>query len=270
MSGRWLVVRGGALGDFLLTTPALERVRAAADHVTLVAHPRYARLVPGTFDALIDVAGTDALWLHGAGPLPGRWDAALVYTPDVAARLRRAGVKEVREAPPRPPPGVSAVTHLLAPVADLPGPDRPAVPVPDAARARGRARLPAPGAVVLAPGAAGQAKRWPGFTALADALRADGVPVVWLPGRDEPPLPAASRPALPVLDLPAVAEVAAACGAWVGNDTGTTHLAAAAGAPTLALFGPTDPACWASPGVAVLPFDATPADVARRTTALRR
>jgi ADP-heptose:LPS heptosyltransferase len=35
---------------------------------------------------------------------------------------------------------------------------------------------------------------------------------------------------------------------YVGNDSGVTHLAAAWGAPTLALFGPTDPAQWAPLG----------------------
>jgi hypothetical protein len=37
-------------------------------------------------------------------------------------------------------------------------------------------------------------------------------------------------------------------GVYVGNDSGVSHLAAAWGAPTLALFGPTDPAVWAPLG----------------------
>jgi ADP-heptose:LPS heptosyltransferase len=37
-------------------------------------------------------------------------------------------------------------------------------------------------------------------------------------------------------------------GLYVGNDSGVTHLAAAWGAPTLALFGPTDPRLWAPVG----------------------
>jgi ADP-heptose:LPS heptosyltransferase len=35
---------------------------------------------------------------------------------------------------------------------------------------------------------------------------------------------------------------------YIGNDSGIAHLAAAAGAPVLALFGPTDPAIWAPRG----------------------
>jgi ADP-heptose:LPS heptosyltransferase len=36
--------------------------------------------------------------------------------------------------------------------------------------------------------------------------------------------------------------------AAVGNDSGPTHLAAVVGCPTVALFGPTDPAVWAPVG----------------------
>ena len=35
---------------------------------------------------------------------------------------------------------------------------------------------------------------------------------------------------------------------YLGNDSGVTHLAAAVGTPTLALFGPTSPAVWAPRG----------------------
>lgn len=40
----------------------------------------------------------------------------------------------------------------------------------------------------------------------------------------------------------------AGCSLYIGNDTGITHLAAAAGANTLALFGPTPPSVWAPRG----------------------
>ncbi len=51
----------------------------------------------------------------------------------------------------------------------------------------------------------------------------------------------------PVVDRLAVEELAAflsLCTAYLGNDSGVTHLAAAVGVPTVALFGPTDPATW--------------------------
>jgi heptosyltransferase-3 len=46
------------------------------------------------------------------------------------------------------------------------------------------------------------------------------------------------------LSLAQAADVLRRAALYVGPDTATTHLAAACGAPTLALFGPTDPAIW--------------------------
>jgi ADP-heptose:LPS heptosyltransferase len=50
--------------------------------------------------------------------------------------------------------------------------------------------------------------------------------------------------------------------AFVGNDSGISHLAAAAGARAIVLFGPTDPGNWAPRGrsVHILPISTT-ADV---------
>ncbi len=47
------------------------------------------------------------------------------------------------------------------------------------------------------------------------------------------------------LDWPELAALLAAAAVYVGPDTSVTHLAAAAGCPTVALFGPTDPRLWA-------------------------
>ena len=45
---------------------------------------------------------------------------------------------------------------------------------------------------------------------------------------------------------------------FVGHDSGVTHLAALLGVPTVALFGPTDPARWAPRGTAVTVLQAQP------------
>ncbi len=50
------------------------------------------------------------------------------------------------------------------------------------------------------------------------------------------------------LSLPEAAACLARCSLFVGNDSGLMHLAAAAGAPTLGLFGPTPPSEYAPRG----------------------
>ena len=44
--------------------------------------------------------------------------------------------------------------------------------------------------------------------------------------------------------LPELAAILARCAVFAGHDSGVTHLAAAVGTRTLALFGPTDPQMW--------------------------
>jgi ADP-heptose:LPS heptosyltransferase len=100
--------------------------------------------------------------------------------------------------------------------------------------------------VVLAPGCkTGEmaAKRWPYFPQLAerfdvvavvgtpdDLARADGSPMIF---------PSRVQSFVGTLSLRETAELMAAAGVVVANDSGLGHLAAAVGTPTLLLFGPT-------------------------------
>ncbi len=110
---------------------------------------------------------------------------------------------------------------------------------------------------LLVPGASPgrPAKRWPEerFGALAAGF---DMPAVVIGGPAETPLAAVIAAAAPgtldltgrtgFADIAALARQAAFC---VGNDTGPTHLIAAAGCPTLALFGQdSDPALCAPRG----------------------
>ncbi|MEP6992964.1 MAG: glycosyltransferase family 9 protein [Acidobacteriota bacterium] len=108
-----------------------------------------------------------------------------------------------------------------------------------------------PGFVLFHPGAARPEKTWEEsrFAALARGLlRERGLPPVisWGPGDEDRVrrlralLPEAS--VAPLLDFPGLARVSAASRLFVAGDTGPLHLADALGVPTLALFGPTDPA----------------------------
>lgn len=104
---------------------------------------------------------------------------------------------------------------------------------------------------VFHPGAAQKEKAWgeDRFAALARGLFQErGLhPVVsWGPGDEDRVqrlraiLPEASVP--PLLDFAGLARVSAAARLFVAGDTGPLHLADALGVPTVALFGPTDPA----------------------------
>ena len=99
-------------------------------------------------------------------------------------------------------------------------------------------------------------KRWntPGWHALMAWLHAEGLRVVISGGPDESErayvrevLAGAKQPAVDVsgrLRFAQTADLLRRAALFVGPDTATTHLAAACGTPTVAIFGPTDPRLW--------------------------
>lgn len=97
-------------------------------------------------------------------------------------------------------------------------------------------------AVVIQPFSGGRKKNWPleRFRQLAANLP---VPVEWIAGPEED-LPGAMR----IEDLWQLAKHIAGATLYIGNDSGITHLTAATGVPTVALFGATDPRVWAPRG----------------------
>ena len=102
----------------------------------------------------------------------------------------------------------------------------------------------------LSPGANWQTKRWPveRYAGLAArALRA-GVQVVVQGSHDEAELGRAIARSAPgtvdlsgKLDLPTLGGLIARCTAFAANDSGPMHMARGLGVPTLAFFGSTDP-----------------------------
>lgn len=109
---------------------------------------------------------------------------------------------------------------------------------------------------VVHPGAGGfsVARRWPAdrFAAVARALQHAGARVVLVGGPDETSLAAqvAAGAAGVVTNLAgqtslgALGAVLERADVFVGNDSGVTHIAAAVGAPVVAVFGPTNADAW--------------------------
>ena len=158
-----------------------------------------------------------------------------------------------------PAPGVHAAEWYARPLAGLgrvSEADPPVLLPSDAERAQAdhwMQRLP-PDFIAIHPGSGSPAKNWPAarFAALARTL-SPARPWLLVQGPADAAAAAllAREPgAVAARELPARAlgALLAHAGLYVGNDSGVTHLAAACGAPTLALFGPTDPAQWAPVG----------------------
>jgi len=191
------------------------------------------------------------LWRATAGR---RWDAVVDLRGSAISWVLSAGRRFVRRRW-RTADDRHRVVELGAAFGFAP-PPAPRLWLGPAERARAAALLPA-GRPVLAigPTANWAGKEWRGerFADLARRLTAADGP---LPGAAVAVLAAESERdrARPVLDaLPADARIdlvglslleAAAClepaALFVGNDTGLMHIAAAMGAPTLGLFGPSD------------------------------
>jgi heptosyltransferase-2 len=109
--------------------------------------------------------------------------------------------------------------------------------------------------IAVHPGSGSATKNWPvaKWIAVAERLLSGRQRLVVIGGEaDEPQMIELRRAwrSMPIRyvmnePLPIVAAVLARCAAFVGHDSGISHIAAAVGTPSVLLFGPTDPRVWA-------------------------
>ena len=138
---------------------------------------------------------------------------------------------------------VHTVEHLASAIFWLGAPRR------EIPRARLFAADPAPGGLyaVLHPFASTPAKTWPAhrFLALAGELRRSlGLEPVFLAGPGDDSSVFAGFEVWNSAPLARVKSLMAGAQLFVGNDSGPAHMAAAFGAPVVALFGDSDPSIW--------------------------
>lgn len=262
---RVLAIRAGALGDTVVTLPAIAALARLPARVELVGTSPYVELAlgPGLARAThsIDRARFRALFDAGVDDtevceLLGGFDFVVAWSrmPLLPAKLKSLGVDWI-EAAPLPPPGVHASDHLVAALAPL-GIHAP-VPTPSL-RVDERPRTAWPRGCRFAaihPSSGSVVKNWPParFEALARLCREAGLEVVWIQGEaDEKVVPPLRRavPGLVAKELTVreLAGLLSECAVFVGNDSGVSHLAAAVGAPSVAVFRATDPQQWAPRG----------------------
>ena len=233
---RILTIRACALGDFVLNLPALRALqeRETDTRFTLVGYPstlEWARRFI-TVEAIysIELQPWSQLFYKTIPPL--RFERAIVWMkePAFAENLRRSGVGDVLRADPFPSNG-HAATHLLNTIG-LPAPELPDCWRPDGDR------------VILHPGSGSLRKNWPHFRELASRLKNPA----FLIGPAEKNFDTCGHARLENQSLEQAVQMLSTARAFVGNDSGITHLSAYLGCPTIALFGPTDPAVWSPIG----------------------
>ena len=271
-----LVIRGGALGDFILTLPTIKALRDAYRNarIEILGYKHLAAPAENRFYAQrvqsIELAALARFFARDAD-LPAelvRYFAGFnlilsyLYDPDsiFEANLRRSGAQKIVRGPGKVDVGSHATHQLARPLAEL------GVPISDFApklypsvKERHRAWQFLDGLaepiVAFHPGSGSEQKNWPletwievgnhllrDFTGSlvivsgeADERLAAQLELVW----QTPRVRFAKN--LPLPDLAAVLENTI----FLGHDSGISHLAAAAGANCILLFGPTDPAVWA-------------------------
>jgi heptosyltransferase II len=196
--------------------------------------------------------------------MPRTWKAALTpYLAGIPERVGFAGemrfilLNDVRFGEKRLPRMIDRCAMLALPRGAAQPPNWPLpeliVPATEIAAWRIRCGLTEDRPIVaLAPGAVGPAKRWTieGYIALARRVSDDGAAAWVLGGPGEKAVASQIAAGSGARDLTgtdlrdAILALAAASVA-VSNDSGLLHVAAAAGTPSIGVFGPTSPWHWA-------------------------
>jgi ADP-heptose:LPS heptosyltransferase len=276
-----LIVHPGALGDVVGLFPIMRALRRTYRPVTILCQGHIGRLASalGLADTWlpIEASWTASLFTDEPGAQSRRLLApfarilAFSNSESLAASLKRINGAIVCRVPPRPPADqrVHAADHALRQLLEcglLPETDAGILAAPpDAA--------PPPKNVgstvtLLHPGAGSPRKRWPltGFMEVSGLLVSRGAVAEFVIGPAEDDLVPRLEKQAPKLhrpgDLLELLALLRSAGAYIGNDSGVSHLAAWLGLPSVVIFGPSDPVRWQprGPAVAIVrpPLDCTP------------
>jgi heptosyltransferase-2 len=276
---RILVIRGGAIGDFIVTLPALKALREACPHahIEILGYKHIAVLAENRFYAQavrsIEYGSLSGFFAKNS-ELPAEladyfasFDLIIsyLYDPDgvFESNLRRCGVRNLLWGPAKiVETSDHAARQLARPIEEL------GIRVVDLTEKIflseedcqfGREFLQTPSQPIIAihPGSGSKEKNWPlqnwielfsrehwhvedrpsliFISGEADEAQAAQLEHTW---KDQDIRFAKN---LPLPHLAGVLEHSI----FIGHDSGISHLAAAAGANCILLFGPTDPNLWA-------------------------
>jgi ADP-heptose:LPS heptosyltransferase len=239
---RRLLIRPGAIGDCILSLPALEHLVADYTEVwvpsPVIPLIQFAGVTRSILSTGLDLVGIPDREI--SGELHAKlqsFDSIVSWYGSTRPEFRRAllsinpNCEFHRALPPADYDG-HATDFFAAQVGASPG-LIPRIPVSAQERRN---------AIVIHPFSGSQKKNWPldQYRELSKQLPYE---VTWLAGPEEE-LPEAQR----FENLADLAAYIASARLYIGNDSGITHLAAAVGVKTIALFGPKSPRIWVPRG----------------------
>ncbi len=275
--GKILVIRGGAIGDFVLTLPVLSALRKMfpLTRIEVLGYPHIVQIaeVGGLVDAAHPI---DARPLAGFFARNGDLDPAqsaffeefniivsYLYDPDQIFRnnISRCSLAQFHEGPHRPDEKASlhATQTFLKPLERLAIFDADVTPRIDVAPWDADEARPlaedSPSWIAVHPGSGSDSKNWAEdnwHSLLQSIVESTDANLLIVGGESEGDrldrlahaLPEERRLTLRSRPLAEIARWLRHCRGFLGHDSGLTHLAAATGLPGVVLWGPTNADIW--------------------------
>ncbi|UJS17949.1 MAG: glycosyltransferase family 9 protein [Candidatus Jettenia sp.] len=284
LQGHILIVRPSALGDLIVSLPALEAIRNyfSGAHIEIMGYPSFLEIVRGRFYAdtvsRFDHADIATLFMRNAQiseHLMKRFGCMDIIIPFVfdkeqilTKNLESIGARAIVHYDPFPLSGESIhITDYFIKFLDVLG-------IPDSGKIpkiflhekdilfgndfiRDKIDNSNKKLIAIHPGSGSRQKCWP--------LERFAELILWMRKEMDVQILVISGPAdyeiveklrakvkdfihVDQLPLPNLAAIIKQCNVFIGNDSGITHLAAAVGVHTIAIFGSTDPNVWGPRG----------------------
>jgi ADP-heptose:LPS heptosyltransferase len=277
--GKILVIRGGAIGDFILTLPAITALRQQFpdSHLEVLGYPHIVQLA--VVGGLVDrTQAIEARGLAGFFARNGELSEDLrdyfsefdliisyLYDPDEIFRtnIARCSPAQFIAGPHRPneEEGIHATRIYLKPLERLAIFDADAVPrlALGSVESRADSQLSVLNLLAVHPGSGSESKNWPEpkwAEFLAQLIESSNLNLLLVGGEVEGErlerlsgvLPSARCEVVRSLPLAELAQRLGSCVGFVGHDSGISHLAAALGLPSLVLWADTVEEIWRPQG----------------------
>ena len=274
-----IVLHPGSVGDTILALPVLAALKSG-QHSSLhvLGHPALVEVLPGRcpVDAMTSIEGPEFRGLFSLSEMPPavskffqRFQLIVAWMSDPDGNIKSAlqtltGAHVIVRSPRlSEKSALHATDRFRATLND----QLPSELLPEAKltatendRKWGAQWLSAHGInvdahhlIAVHAGSGSLTKCWASerFSRVLDGLQKNGIKVVLIEGPADTVVTQAvssqissTVPRLRNVSLVNVVGVLSQCVAFLGNDSGLTHIATALGLPTVAVFGPTDPAIW--------------------------